>query len=319
MHKSQRELLDDLLSFVGESGDDRARSIAKRVLNRALTQIWLKREWSIYRSPVPFQLTLTVNQRRYSLPDYFGRIGPGRPRNLTKGGGPLQPLSPGGMDTDIPWAGTSAEVAGDVRYYEIAGMSGAHTQPAYTGEALEVLSDNDDDVDIVYAIDGDDVYGNWTRNQVTLNGTTPVAVGTWSFVDECAKSYVNTATAVTDLTSSRGNVTLRKVSDLVEIQQLFPQESSREHAVFTVYPKPSSADVIAIPVVRRPKTLFHDADPVPDLWEPAIFEEFVMLWRVNTGELTPVQANGAPRPALIDLMAHENAIAPPMHVKPYRR
>lgn len=319
MHKSQRELLDDFLDFVGEKGDANARTTAARVVNRALTTIWLKRAWAIYRSPVPFTMALVVNQARYSLPDYFGRVGPGQPRNITQGGAPLLPRQPGGLENDFPWMGTTQEVAGQSRWYEVTGMSGAHTQPAVTGDALEVVSSSVSDVDIVVAIAGDDSNGNWTRNQITLNGTTAVAIGTWSFVDECAKAYVNTATPATDQTSSRGNVTLRKVSDQTEIQKLFPQESSREHAIFTVYPKPSTADTIAIPVIRRPKRLFHDADSIPDLWEPAIFEEMSMQWAVNRGELSEAQANAMPRPALLDLICHENAITPTKRVKPYSR
>jgi hypothetical protein len=86
-----------------------------------------------------------------------------------------------------------------------------------------------------------------------------------------------------------------------------------------VYPKPSSADTIAIPVIRRPKRLFHDADPVPDLWEPALLEEFGLQWAVNRGDMSIAQANESPHPALIDLIAHENAVGPTMRVKAYRR
>jgi hypothetical protein len=319
VHKSQRELLDDLLDFVGEREDSGARSTAKRVLNRALTSIWLKRDWKIFRSPVPFTMALVANQPRYSLPDYFGRIGPGMPRNITQGGLPIMPLQDGQLEVDYPWAGTTSEVAGAPRNYELLGMCGAHTQPLSTGEALEVLSDSASDTSVVCAITGDDVNGNWTRNQVTLNGTTPVSIGTWAFIDEFAKAYLSSVTPTTDLTSSAGNVTLRKTSGALELQKLFPQESSREHQILRIYPMPSAADTIAIPLIRRPKRLFHDADPVPDLWEPALFEEFIMQWRVNTGDISSSQANAAPRPALNDLIAHENASKPRMQVRAYRR
>ena len=38
------------------------------------------------------------------------------------------------------------------------------------------------------------------------------------------------------------------------------QESAKEHNVLTVYPTPASADVLAVPIIRRPKRLLHDAD-----------------------------------------------------------
>jgi hypothetical protein len=319
MHLSQRELLDDFMTFVGESGDTAARAIAARALNRALTVIWMRHPWAIFRSPVPFQLTLVVNQSRYSLPDYFGRVGPGKIRNMTRGGCPLEPRQPGGLDRDYPWYGTTQEQAGLPMTWEIAGMSGVHTQPAVTGDPLEVVSDGVGDTDIVCAIAGDDGNGNWTRNQVTLNGTSAVSIGTWAYVDEFAKAYQASSTPSTDLTSSRGNVTLRKVSGLTELQKLFSQETAREHAILTLYPKPSTADVLAIPVVRRPKRLLHDADSIPDLWEPAVWEEMLIQWAVNKGDISLAAAAGAPRPALIDLIAEDNRTKPTPHTRPYTR
>lgn len=316
MHLSRRQLLDDFLTFVGEGDDADARNVAERLLNKTLTALWLKYPWSSYRSPVPYQLTLTANRRRYSLPDYFGRVGPGQPRNLTRGT-PLRPLQPGDLERFFPQAGTSFEVADLPRAYEIAGVSGVHTQPAATGDALTVVSDSAADTDIVVAITGDDISGRWTRRQVALLGLTAVAIGTWTFVDELGKAYQFGATPVTELTSSRGTVTLKVQSSGAELQSLFLQESSKEHQILTVYPKPSAADQLAIPVIRRPKRLLFDADPIPDLWEPALWEELLIEWKVNRGELNPVTASSAPRPAFIDLVAHENSLTPRPISRPY--
>lgn len=307
MHQSRRELLDDFVQFMGETADDEARNIAERLLNRALTTIWLKHPFAAFRSPVPFELTLTVNQIRYALPDYYGRVvPPGALRNLTRTGAPIWPRQPGDLAIDYPRSGTTEEVAGYPRSYEIAGVCGVHTQPASTGEALEVLSGDPNDTDVVVAISGDDATGRWTRNQVTLNGTVPVAIGTWTFVDELAKAYRATATPATELTSSRGSVTLRKITGAVELQKLFTQESAKEHAVLAVYPKPVSADTLAIPILRRPKRLFQDADALPDLWQPALWEEMSIEWGVNCGDIPRQQAGVIPRPALIDLVAFDN-------------
>lgn len=319
MHKSRREFLDDFLSFVGESADDTARNVAERLLNRSLTTIWLKKPWRQFRSPVPFQLTLTVNQSRYALPDYFGRVGPGAVRNLTRGGSIVHPMPDGGNDIDYPESGTTSETAGQPARYEIVGVCGVYTQPASTGDALEVVSDNVSDTDVVVAISGDDASGRWTRNQVTLTGTTAVAIGTWAFVDELGKAYQASATPVTELTSSRGTVTLRKVTGGTVLQTLFAQESSKEHPVFTLVPKPVAADVLAIPILRRPKRLFHDADVIPDLWEPVVWEEMVIGWQVNTGDLSLAESLNLPRPAYIDLVAFDNASKGPSRTRPYQR
>lgn len=319
MHKSRRELLDDFVAFMGETGDDNARNTAERALNRSLTALWLKHPWRQFRSPVPFQLTLAINQARYALPDYFGRVGPGEVRNLTQGGKIVHALPDGGSDRGYPESGTTSETAGSPLRYETAGVCGVYTQPAVTGDALEVVSDNAADTDIVVAIDGDDSSGRWTRRQVTLSGTVPVAIGTWVFVDEFAKAYQASVTPVTELTSSRGTVTLRKTSDATALQTLFAQESAKEHTVFAVVPKPVAADVLAIPILRRPKRLFHDADPVPDLWEPAIWEEMTIAWKVNTGDMSVGESLNLPRPAFLDLLAFDNASKGRARTRPYQR
>lgn len=319
MHKSRRELLDDIVAFMGESNDTAARDIAERLLNRCFTTIWLKHPWRQFRSPVPFQLTLTVDQARYALPDYFGRVGPGKVRNLTRGGWPLDALADGDTDRRYPQAGTTDETSGPPEAYELAGVCGVATQPAVTGEALEVVSTDGSDTDVVVAISGDDADGKWTRNQVTLSGTTAVAIGTWSFVDEFAKAYVASATPATELTSSRGTVTLRKVSGATPLQTLFSLESAKEHTILTLFPPPSAADTLAIPILRRPKRLYHDADPVPDLWEPVLWEEIGIQWKVNTGEMSLAEALTLPRPAYVDLVAFDNASQPPRRTRMYTR
>lgn len=317
MHSTRRDFLDDFLSFVGEKNDSDARAVAARVLNRAMTSIWMKHPFREYRSPVPFQLTLVANQARYSLPDYFGRVGPGDVRNATRNGKRLTQRRDGDSERWHPEQGTSFETAGYPSEYETVGVSGVHTQPASTGDALEVLSSSASDTDIICSINGDDTNGRWTRQQVTLTGTTPVAIGTWSFVDEFGKAYLSTSDPVTDLTSSRGTITLRKTSDATELQKLYTQEASHEHTIFTVYPKPAAADTLLIPVLRKPKRFVNDADPIPDLWDPALWEEAQIQWAINRGELSLGEAVRLPRPALIDLVSFDNEQRGPSRTVPF--
>jgi hypothetical protein len=187
---------------------------------------------------------------------------------------------------------------------------------ASAGEALEVLSDDAGDVDVYATVTGQDGAGRWTRNQVLLQGLAAVALGTWSYVDEFAKAYAAASTPATAFTSSRGNVTLRRAAGAIERQKLFPQESAREHPVLTLYPKPSAADILAIPVIRRAKRLFHDSDPLPDLWEPALLEDMLIYWKQNTGE-ADLAAAVAPRPALADLLATDNESRGPNYTVPF--
>jgi hypothetical protein len=320
VHSTRREFLDDFLQFVGEKDDANARILAGRLLNQAVTEIWLKHPWRVYRSSVPLKLTLTINQARYALPDYVGRVGPGRCRNSTRGGCIINQVPTGQLDQRDPVHDTSSEQAGAPREWDLVGGCGVATQPLPAGEALEVLSDNAADTDVVVAIAGDDSTGAWTRNQVTLNGPNAVPIGTWSFVDDFGKSYQASSTPVTDLTTSRGTVTLRKATDHTTVlQRLFAQESAREHPIFVVYPKPFAADTLLLPIIRKPKRLLQDADPIPDLWDPMVWEEMLVQWMVNTGDLTLAAAMQLPRPKFLEMVSFDNLQdGPPPPIVPFR-
>lgn len=315
MMKTRKEALDEFLGWVNELGDSVARDVAKGALTRALETVWKAHTWRDYQSPSPLELTLTVNQRSYTMPDFFGRIGRGTVRNLTTG----QELWP--LDTDeaqhrYPSAGTSLEVAGRPCHYELGGIVGVQRQPAVTGEALEIAFTSSSDTDVRVALEGADEHGNERRVQVDGAGTIAVSVGTWSFVDNVGKSFREGVTPPTASTSSRGTMTLRKKSDpSFVLQTLFPEESAREHRIVTFYPKPSAADTIAVPVFRRPKRLLFDADTLPNDWWNAIFEEMQVQWFVNQGELTI--DSQVPRPHLTTLIETDNLNRPPMRVRPW--
>jgi hypothetical protein len=317
MHYARREVLDDFVRFVGEESDDDARNVAERLLNDAMTTIWLREPWAVFRSPVPLQLTLVAGQSRYAMPQYFGRVGPGKIRNLTRGS-TLTPLQKGQADDVYPTAGSAFETTGTPVQWEMAGTCGVSTQPDPAGSSLEIFSDNADDTDIVVSLTGDDVAGVWQRKRIPLTGTTPVPVGTFVWIDELGKSYVASATPVTELTSSRGTVTLRTVGGTI-LQALLDIETAAQHDVLVVYPTPNAADVLAIPILRRPKRLLYDGDLIPDLWYPAVFEAMVIGWKVNVGELNVLAASNAPRPRLVDLIAFEHANAPRPVGRPYSR
>lgn len=315
MMKSRKEAIDEFLKFVGEYGDAVARSIAHHTLNRAIEVIWQKRMWRDFQSPSPLELTLVANQRNYALPDFFGRLGPGKVRNLTRGG-VLLPLDTNQAQELFPTAGTTLEAAGISTRYEIGGTVGVQRQPDVAGEALEVLSSSAADIAVVVAIEGADASGNERRVQVTLAGAASVAIGTWSYVDSIGKGYPAGTEPTNEFTSSEGTVTLRKVATpSFVLQQLFPEESAREHRIITFYPKPSIADVIAIPVLRRPKRMLFDADPLPNDWWNAIFEEMQIQWRTNTGELAVDSV--VPRPHLLDLIAEDIANGPRPMIRPF--
>jgi hypothetical protein len=313
MQKTRREALDEFLAYVGESADSLARRIAEDLLSRAVEAIWLKHPWRDYQSPAPLELALVPGQRSYPLADYFGRLGKGRVRNLTRGT-PIEPLDSDAADELYPQRGTSLETASTPRHYLLGGIVGVQRQPLVTGEDCQILMDGLVDLaGVRVTIVGADETGSVRRREFTPNGSFPVAVGTWSWIDELGKSFATSPTT-TYGTTSNGTLTLRTAGGVV-LQELFPEESAREHRVLTLLPKPADADVIAIPMMRRPPRFRLDGDPVPADWWNAIFEEMVIQWRVNRGEL-PVDSV-VPRPHLIDLLCLDNVNSPRRRVIPF--
>jgi hypothetical protein len=304
MQQTRRELVDDLLDFVGEIDDPSARETANRLINRVLLAIWLKHPWRQFWMPTPYQFTVVAGQRAYPLPDYFGRLGSqrGRIRNVTDGA-ELFPLTPEQLEELDPAAGTSLEAQGEPSYFTIGGTVGVDVQPT-SAEAVEVVSSVGADTDIVVSIEGVNASGVWTHTQVTLTGVAAVACGQWRKIVTFSKSYISTADPVTDLTSSRGYVRLSGATSGT-LQVLMPYQSAVEHQEIVLYPTPSAGgDTIAVPTVRQVRRLIYDGDVVPQNWGPAVFEAMFQEWRVMNGETG--DPNNADRPAFRDLVAYDN-------------
>lgn len=316
MHQTRRELLDELLDFVGELGDANARNTAERLLNRAINTLWLRMPWRQFVDPVPYTFSTVGGTRNYALPAYFGRVSnnDGKLRNASLGS-PLYPIEREDAEQLFPAAGTALEVAGRSDRYALGGEMPVHTQPATAGEALEVVSDSTSDVNVKVTIAGLNSAGVYFATQVTLNGTTEVAAGTWARIDEFSKAIPAGSNPATEYFSSVGSVTLRKASDATALQTLLPYESLRLVPVLTLYPKPNAVWTISVPVLRRPRRLVYDGDPVPTDWGPALFEQMLIGWRVNTGEIA--HDSNVAEPRYIDLVCHENASRPQRKARPF--
>lgn len=310
MQQTRRELLDDLLDFMGESGDADARNSAERVLNRAIQQIWLKKEWTDHRMPTPVSFSTVANQRGYALPEHFGRVA-GRRReifNLTLGD-EIEPIDQDDLRRDHPEQGTTFENAAAPSFYFVGGTQGVSVQPASTGEALEVVSDNGADATIRVTIEGEDAAGVWQHKKVILTGVAPVAVGTWRTVINFSKAYPEAQEPTTEGTSSEGSVTLRKVAGAVGLETLLPEESAHELLTLTLFQVPDAVYAIAVPFIRAPKRLIYDSDELPRMWGPAVFEEARLEWDLNQGNVTLAQFQVTARPQLKALIEYDNAIA----------
>jgi hypothetical protein len=240
------------------------------------------------------------------LPRHFGRTAyrDGRVRNVTTGGW-LYPVDRERLDENDPTAGTSLEVPAIPTSYLLDHTIGVSVQPSAGGEICEVLSSDNTDTTVRVYVEGLDADGVWTRAQVTLTGTTPVTVGTWARIERVGKSYPETITPTTALTTSVGTVTLRTTAAAIVLQTLLPDESAVDLPVITLYPTPDAAYTLAVPFMVAPRRLLHDADPLPRFWGNALFEELQAQWHVNKGHM----ASDAqmPRPHLTDLIALENA------------
>jgi hypothetical protein len=303
---SRRELLDDFLDYVVESGDATARSTAERLYNRALMTIWRKHPWRQFYMPQPIQLVTVAGQRSYVLPKHFGRVAGGKIRNITRSYDIV------GMEAEMlqtlhPEQGTSEEDAGKPDIYTVSGTCGVEVLLA-TAVPIEVVSNvANDGPNAAWTVEGFDAAGIWRRVTGVFGGLAAVDVGTmipWMF----SKAYVESFVPPTPLTSSMGTATLRLKFAPGDLAHLSPYESAVEHQIITFYPVPESdGDVIAVPFLRRPVRSLYDADVVPMDFSEAIFEEMVIQWRVNQGEMATDQAGTALRPKFLDLLSYENS------------
>jgi hypothetical protein len=306
MQRTRREFLDEFLGHVGDSGDEVSRNAAEHLLNRALGTVWLANTWRDHVLPDPVQVTTVAGQRSYALPAYFGRIPPQTRslRNLSTAG-LIALRNRSELEREYPELGTSLETPGVPRFAYVGGVLGARVQPSSTGNALEVVSDNAADTDIRVLVEGVNSAGEYDEMQVTLSGTSAVGLGTWRApLIRFGKSYPHGTAPATELTTSRGTVTLRIVAGAT-LQALLPEESAREFPSVTLVPAPqTSGEVIAIPTIRAPKRVLYDADVLPRFWHDALFEEMVALWREKAG--TVPSAATLPRPYLQRLIAFDN-------------
>lgn len=310
--ETRRELVDRLLRFAGESLTDAdARAIGEDACANAVFSIWLKHPFQEFTMPGDLRLATVAAQSTYILPPYFGRIArkDGIVRNLTTGV-KIYPITQQDLEDRYPDIDSAVDTTtSDPQHYSIAGKVGVSAQVATAGELLEVVSDNAADVDVLATIEGLS-GGEWTTTQVTLTGTAPVALGTWTYVQTCSKSYPSGTTPATALTSSRGTVTFRKIAGPVTRQTLLPVEASREQYQFRLHQTPQRVQTIGIPVIRLPRRLFHDGDVIPSMWGPAVFESMHIYFSVNRGEISEAQAEALPRPEFASLVGYDNELKP---------
>lgn len=304
MQQSRRELVDQVLRLVGETDDTVARTLAEDLINTAILRIWMKHPWRAFQMPSAFTFATVASQRSYPLPAYFGRIArdPAIVRNLTTGA-EIRLTDQDTCQALDPRQGTSLETAGTPVRAFIGGSVGVGVQPATAGDALEVVSSSAADTTVKVTVEGLDANGVDVRAEVTLNGTTAVAVATLASVFSFTKAYPDGTTPTTERTSSAGTVTLRKVTGATTLQALLPQESAVDRPQITLHPMPSSVVTIAVPMLRAPRRLIADSDMVPPMWGPAVQDFMVRHWRVSTGELA--EDDGRILPALLDLLAFD--------------
>lgn len=308
MQTTRRELLDDFLHYVNAYGDTTMRNQAESLLNRVVECIWMKRAWRQFLDPNLYEFVTVASTRQYVLPSYFGRVsGMTRSiRNLTTGV-PLTPKDRADLEEQMPTIGTSLETPSAPLYYEISGTMPVQLQPADAGEALEAISSSANDTAVKVYLEGLDANGIEAQDEITLTGTNPVAVGTWGPLNAFGKGYPEGVTATSELTTSEGTVTLRKVSGGTVLQKLAPWQSARTHETLVLYPVPDTVYTIGVPVLRAPQPVRRDAEPLPSMWTNAIFEKMVIAWRVGDQNVSADSADIWP--ALMDLMAHDNAQA----------
>lgn len=305
--ETRREILDSYLTWRGALGDADQRTLAGILLNRAYRHIWLMHPFNDHRLPNPIEITTVAGTRSYILPQYFGRIPPRvtHVRNLTTGR-LIDVIALDALQALRPDTGTSLEAPGVPTHLAVGGSVGVGVQPTAAGQALEVVSDDAGDTDVRVLVEGLDSTDQWNETQVTLNGTTAVAIGTWKPpLVNFGKSYPTGTDPVTAGTSSRGTVTLRVAPGGATLQTLLSEESAREFPTVILSPKPAAAgEIIGIPALRAPKRLLYDADVIPRFWSEALLETMKASWAVSAGD-GPGETR--PTPAVVQLVAFDNA------------
>lgn len=318
--ETRGELVARFARFVGEVNDADLVALANDLCAEAVFKIWLAHPFAEFVMPIDYVFSTVSGTNLYVLPTYFGRVAKkdGFIRNRTTGTWikPLEALRQLELSPEI---GTTLDTStNEPSNYAIAGKTGVSAQVAAAGEALEVLSSSVSDTDVLLQIEGLS-GGEWTTTQVTLVGTTPVALGTWTYVQAVGKSYPAGTDPPTPLTSSRGTVTVRKTAGAVTRLVLLPHEASREHYQLRLHATPGQVYSIAVPTIRLPRRLFQDSDPVPAMWGPAVFEEMHIQYRVSTGEFSPADAAAQVRPVRLELIGYDNELksAQRPHKRPF--
>ncbi|MGE0590920.1 MAG: hypothetical protein AB7G23_03070 [Vicinamibacterales bacterium] len=318
MQTTRRTFLDDFLAFVGEPDDDDARDVSERLLNQAIDRIYLKHPFRQFRSPTAYEFATMAGTRSYSLPARFGRLLPRSSAWDLTDGREIRPADEVLLRQTDTAIGSSAEATGYPWAFYLGGVSALEVEASTSGTALEVLSDSASDTDIRVTLVGIDAStGRQRRQRVTLTGTTAVALGTWKPpITECGKSYPANQDPETEFTSSRGTVTVRAAVGGATYLTLAPDEDAKSLQLVNLHPIPTDVRTIALPYLLAPRRLIYDSDALPAMWGPAVWEEMLLLWRVNTGE-TATDVN-IPRPAFVDLVRWDNAQGPPVPVQPFR-
>lgn len=323
MFESRRELVDRFVTFMNEASDVNARVVAEQLLTAAIHTIWIRHPFRSFLVPQPYKFSTAAGTREYVLPPWFGRVA-GRDRRIQNftTGRRISPIEGEDLYNAAPSTGTTVDTAtGQPDRYMIAGTLGLSAQLPAAGIALEALSDSATDTDVQVVFEGIDANGNYNNAAVTLTGTVAVAIGAGAWTagpSTFSKSWPQTVTAPTSAqtlsgasayTSSRGTVKLRSAADHATVYQtLLPHESVREQWVLTLDRTPDGVYSIGVPTLRLPRRLLNDADPVPTMWGPAVFEEMQRQWLLNTGELSAAEAAGLSMPRFIDLVTWDNEL-----------
>jgi len=292
-------MLDIVLDFVGENEDANARNTAERLLNIAIWNIWSKMAWQQFDMPTPYTFSTASGTASYPLPAYFGRVKDGVIRNTTAG----MKLYPTTLDR-IQERDPELSQTGTPSVYAIGGTVGVDAQVVAAGEACTAVSDSASDTSVRLGMAGLDGNGRYRRNQYTLNGTTPVSVGTWTKVIEVAKAMPAGTDPATEMTSSIGTVTVAGATTGTLVT-LASYESAVERIELTLWPTPNVVNTIAVPMMRAPQKLLYDSDLTPHGWGSAILEEMDTLWKINSGDIR--ERSRVPGAALLDLIALENS------------
>lgn len=244
-----KNLRDQVLRIVDETGETTTETLVKELMNQAHQARCMERKWNFLLHPKEYSFTTVAGQRLYTLHQEFDRpfyfFNTVTKRFLTEV--PKEHVGEQEESVDDSVMQTS------IQRFCLFGETPFKAQPS-TASTISIVSDSASDTGSNYQIvvKGEDADGEVFAEILTMNGTTPV-VSTNSFTF---------LTSITKNQSFNGNLTV--TCGGTTVLTLLPWEMGRTYKQIYFLEPPVGGEVIKYRFYHQPLVLINDYD-IPEL------------------------------------------------------